>query len=249
MNRKTIGTALAAGLMALAAGTVHAADVNAWVALSSAYVWRGITLNDGWVVQPGLEVSGLPVLIGVWANLDGDTYAHDSTIRRGEVSEVDFYGTYEVPIECMNLDLNYYEYTYPGRPFDADRWASVAAGLERPVGKTGVVCKPAIEAMYGLDGAAEKSGYFEGSVAGEYKVDQDWTATALATLGYVDSYHGPGGFSHCTASLGARYKFVHAGVTYVQQIEKDVLPTIHAHEAALGYDVKVYGTIGVSYGF
>jgi len=56
--------------------------------IASAYVFRGATLNDGWVAQPALSVSPLPGLsLGLWANLDLEDYG--GRLKDGQFSEVD----------------------------------------------------------------------------------------------------------------------------------------------------------------
>ncbi|HMA84159.1 MAG TPA: hypothetical protein VKN73_00520, partial [Desulfosalsimonadaceae bacterium] len=47
----------------------------------SAYVWRGITFNDGLVVQPYVDVAaGNGFAINVWGNYDIDDY--DNTLLK-----------------------------------------------------------------------------------------------------------------------------------------------------------------------
>ncbi len=70
-------TAMIMMVAALAAGAARAADVSATADFASAYVFRGVTLNDGLVFQPGVSISGFPipeqygsVTLGTWANYD-----------------------------------------------------------------------------------------------------------------------------------------------------------------------------------
>ena len=60
-----------------------ASAMSTSVDFASAYVFRGQTFNDGFVIQPGVEGAGLTV--GVWANIDMDNVAVD------QVSEIDLY--------------------------------------------------------------------------------------------------------------------------------------------------------------
>ena len=45
----------------IAAGVANAVDFGATADFASAYVWRGATVNDGLVFQPGASISGLPI--------------------------------------------------------------------------------------------------------------------------------------------------------------------------------------------
>jgi hypothetical protein len=56
--KKVIAVMVVALMASVAA---QAADVSAYVDFASAYVFRGVTLNNGLVMQPGVEVSGLPI--------------------------------------------------------------------------------------------------------------------------------------------------------------------------------------------
>ena len=53
--KKIIAAAMATGLVA----TVATAEVGVTMDFASAYVFRGYTFNDGPVIQPGIEASGL----------------------------------------------------------------------------------------------------------------------------------------------------------------------------------------------
>ena len=47
-----------AGVALVAAVAAQAADVSVYSDFVSAYVFRGVTLNNGFVMQPGAEISG-----------------------------------------------------------------------------------------------------------------------------------------------------------------------------------------------
>ncbi len=92
-----------------------AAEATLGADLSSAHVWRGITLNPGPVVQPQLTVTGLslaklPVTVRVFANYD---VGNDSTIaRRPNLSEVDLEARLDL---TGGFSFSYSELTYPGQ--------------------------------------------------------------------------------------------------------------------------------------
>ena len=100
-----------------------------------------------------------------------------------------------------------------------------------------------------MGGNAENAWYAEAAIEHQIDLPKDWAVKASATVGYVHPDDGPDGFSHYTLSLGAGYAFCYASVTYVGQIDKNVLPTIASNEIGTGYDVSVYGTVGVSIDF
>jgi uncharacterized protein (TIGR02001 family) len=239
-------------------GLAHGAEATVGADLASAYVFRGVTLNDGLVVQPYIEVSGLPVDLGVWANYDVDDY--DGNANDGQFSEIDLYASYALPlpIEVASFSVGYTEYTYPGSGGDAevttapdgtataestfgesDREVSLGAEVNAPL-------SPAVTVYYGLDGGIDGDVYVEAGLGHELEVAEGLALELGATLGYLspDAEDADDGFSHWTASASLGYKILSAGVTYIGQIDDDVLP-----DGEGAYDVEVVGTLGLSHEF
>src|SRR6056297_3554188 len=95
-----------------AAGTALGAEAAAGADVASAYVWRGITFNDGLVVQPYVDVAaGNGFAINVWGNYDIDDY--DNTLDENEFSEVDLTLSYALPIEPVDITIGHIEYLFP----------------------------------------------------------------------------------------------------------------------------------------
>jgi len=70
------------------ASFVMGADATFAVDTYSAYVWRGITFNEGMVVQPSIDIAKGGFGLNLWGNLDVGSY--NETLNEGEFSEVDF---------------------------------------------------------------------------------------------------------------------------------------------------------------
>ncbi len=217
-------------LMACASvGTAAEASVSLDVA--SAYVFRGATFNDGLVLQPGLEVSGLPVTLGVWGNFDIDDY--DGALEENEFSEIDIYASYDIPIDALDLSVGYTEYVYPGGGV-ADREVSLNAGFD-------VVLAPSISVYYGLDGGIEGSLYMELGFGHEFEIGDSLDVALGAAVAYADVDGGESGFSHYTAGLSVSYGCVKASVTYIGDIDDEILGD--------AYDVDVVGMLSVGKDF
>jgi len=230
---------------ALLAGVVHAIDLSASVDFASAYVFRGVTLNNGLVVQPGAEISGflLPeeygsLAVGIWANYDLDDEDGDGS----DFSEVDYYLSYSLPIEALDVSVSYTEYDYPGGgPADKE----VALSLGKALGDTGLY--GSFTANYGVGGAIDKSWYLQAALDYEKELSEKLTGSLGATVGYAWVDEGSDGFSDATLSAGLSYALndnwsLSGGLTYIAQLDDDVLS-----DAA--YDVDVVATIGISCGF
>lgn len=235
MEKVAIKVVAAAALLALvSAPAVRAADATVGLDVNSAYVFRGVTLNEGFVAQPYLDVSGLPIDIGVWGNLDledDDARGYDS----GQFSEIDIYGSYSLPIEEVDVSIGYTEYTYPTGDLDADREISLNFGFD-------TVLAPTLGIFYGLDGAIEENFYAEAGVSHDVALTEEVGLNLGALIGYLDPEEGEDGFHQYGLSAALSYEFVTLGVAYYGQVDDDVL----TDEA---YDVEVVGTLGVSHSF
>jgi uncharacterized protein (TIGR02001 family) len=227
----------------LAAGSTMAIELDAELTLdfASAYVFRGVTFNDGFVIQPGMSVSGdfgLPFSVGTWANFDVDDY--DGALEENQFSEIDLFGSVSLPMpEGLAFDLGYCEYTYPSGGGDADREVSATLGLD-------IVLAPSVMVAYGVDGGIDKTLYVEAGIGQDIDLADGVGLSLGAAVGYVDPDGGESGFSHYNVSASLSFSGISAGVTYVGQIDDDVLADV---EDGGAYDVDVFGTIGVSYDF
>lgn len=111
--KKVFVTIVATGLIA----SIASAGTSVTVDFASAYVFRGATVVDDLVVQPGIEVDGFGVpeeygsiALGVWGSAAPfeDTY--------NNLHETDWYVVYALPELVTNLDLTigFTEYQYGG---------------------------------------------------------------------------------------------------------------------------------------
>ncbi|MDB2562392.1 TorF family putative porin [Sulfurimonas sp.] len=84
-------------------------EVSANVAMTSNYIWRGMTQSDNaMAIQGGADIGYKGLYAGVWAsNVDFDSTENNSI-------EVDLYFGYANEISGFSYDLGYCQYTYPG---------------------------------------------------------------------------------------------------------------------------------------
>lgn len=244
MKKRAIIMMMAA---ALAAGAVRAADVSATADFASAYVFRGATLNDGLVFQPGAKISGFPipaeygsVAVGTWANYDISDYG--GRLKKNEFSEIDYYATYALPVKVVDLSTTYTEYTYP-HGADADREVAFAVG--KAIGDSGLY--PSITFNYGLDGAPKNDWYIQGGVDYTKALTEALTLSAGLKAAYMVDNAGPDGFNDATAKVGLSYALTKnwsltGSLNYVAQLNDKVLTDAE-------YDKPVYGMLGVACNF
>jgi len=218
-----------------------AADVDVTVDVASAYVFRGDTLNDGPVVQPGIEVA-LPygLTIGVWGNFDLDDY--DGALEKNQFSEIDVYVDYALPLNIDRLDVSvgYTEFTYPGAEGDADREFGLGFGYDFDYFDVG------LGLYYGVGGAIDKDFYAEFNVGTAYDLPEGVVLDLGAGIGYLNPDEGESGFSGYTLSAGLSYGILGASVTYYGQVDDDVLVDV---EDGGTYDVDVVGMLSLALEF
>ncbi len=250
--KKIIATTMAAGLVA----TVASAEVGVSLDFASAYVYRGVTYNDGLVFQPGIEASGLglpeeygAVAVGAWGNMDLDDY--DKTLNSSDFSEIDMYLAYSLPTIISNLDISvgYTDYTYPNLLGTSWKEASVGASTELAGIGLGVTY------YYGVGGDLAGSSYLEFTAGYGFDLSDELSASVDASAAYADydtdSFGGESGFSDY--SIGGSLSYVlndvwsaGASLTYIGQGDDKVLPD---GMYATGYDVDVVGMLSLAAGF
>ncbi|HAS82122.1 MAG TPA: hypothetical protein DCS43_05460 [Verrucomicrobia bacterium] len=218
-------------MMMVASTAVFGADASLSLDMASAYVFRGVTYNDGLVAHPGVKASGLNGLtVGTWGVLNLDDY--DGAVAKNQFSEVDLYGSYTLPIEVVGVSIGYTEYVYPTAAADSDREASL--GLSKSAGPIDL----AATAYYMVDGPYRNQLYSE--VTAGTLIELGAVGLKLGALvAYLAPDEGDSGFSHYLGTAGLTFGPVSASVTYIGQIDDKVL----SDDA---YDTEVVGTVGVS---
>lgn len=242
--------------VALAAGVAKAADVSATADFASAYVFRGVTYNDGLVFQPGAKISGFPIpaeygsiAVGTWANYDIGNY--HGMKNKNEFSEIDYYATYTLPVKVVDLSATYTEYTYPNsNGTEADK--EVALSVGKAIGETGLY--PSLTVNYGLDGVVQENWYVQGGLDYTKSLTEALTLSSGVKVAYLVSNTGKDGFNDATAKIGLSYALtknwaINTSLNYVAQLDDKVLPDAIGGVPGSGYDTPVYGTLGLSCNF
>jgi len=243
--KKIIAVTMAAGL----AASVASAGVSTTFDFASAYVFRGVTYNDGAVFQPGIEADGLglpeeygSVVVGAWANYDIDDYG--GTLNSSEFSEVDWYGSYSLPslVDGLDLFLGYTEYTYPGALGGADKEGNIGAGYE--------VAGVALGAtVYFNVGGGDKYYYYEFTAGYDMELTEELGASLGASAAYLDQENADSGFADGSLSAGLSYALSDvwsAGLSgaYIAQLDDKILP-----DGMGAYDVDFVGMLSLGASF
>jgi len=250
--KKIITTTLAAGLVASSA----MAGASVTTDFASAYVFRGTTFNDGFVIQPGVEADGLGLpeeygsfAVGAWGNIDvNDPY--NGGQQTSQFTETDWYGSYGLPtlVEGLDLSIGYTEYTYPLAGGSADKEVSAGAGFDLD----GLALGGTVYQLIG--GSFVGDTWYEVSAGYSMDASEDLSVGVSADARFLDSRGGKSGFNDYTVGADASYAIndvwgIGASITYIGQGDDAVLADYSAATATLGYDVDVVGMLSVGASF
>jgi hypothetical protein len=217
-----------------------AADASIGSDFNSAYVWRGITFNDGWVAQPSINVTSSNGFgVNVWGNLDMED-DFDPALESGEFSEIDLTLSYGRKISAIDISAGYIEYLFPaGTP--GTREIYVSLGGEPMKGLT-----IGVDTYYDIDEVKD----VYASVRAAYAVDvaEGLGVKLGASAGYAGkdaSTIGKAGMHDYALSLSTSYSVsdalsIGAKVAYTDTLDEDVLPE---------QDVNTCGGASVSYAY
>ncbi len=223
-----------------------AADVKVGSALSSAYVWRGITFNDGLVFQPSIDVGNGGFGLNVWGNMDLDDYGDQ--LDSGQFSEIDLTLSYSFDVDPVSVSLGYIEYLFP----QTDEGGAL--------GTREIYLSLGMDIIENL--SAGLKGYYDFDEVEDYYINfslnynipliEPVSIDLAAAAGYAgDEYaaDGDAGFFDYLLTLGVNYAIseslsLTASVNYTDAFDDDKLP-----DGDFAQDVNTFGVLSVSYSF
>lgn len=250
-------TAFLASLQARAAEEA-ATKVTARADIISAYVWRGITVNEGWVVQPSLDIA-TPSGVGlnVWGNVNLDDY--DGRFQENEFGELDPTITYAFSVGPVSLTVGVLEYLYPHQVTTSGSSNAVHTGATPGTrelmakAETQVMETLSVSASFYYD--ADEYDDFYANIGLKYApviIKDKLSAEMGALVGYAgkdwavgNSLGTKGGFHEWNVYAAATVKLTaqldaSANLGYTDTLDKDVLPE---------QDTNLYGGVSLSTSF
>ena len=140
-------------------------EVSANLAITSNYVWRGMTQTaNSPAVQGGIDLGYKGFYLGTWG----------SNVEFGDTAnnlEADFYGGYKGEFSGLEYDLGYIYYAYPNES-DAFNFDEAYLGLGYDFGMVGINGKYSIA----LDSENDTTDYWE--VGGDLELPMEFTLAA-----------------------------------------------------------------------
>lgn len=218
----------------LTAHRAGAADASLTLEANSAYVYHGMTYNDGPVLQPYLDVTSGFLGLNVWANYDIGDY--HGALKSMNFSEIDMTPYVFTKFKDTDLSLGIAEYSYPnvttskGAALPGNR-EIVASAKRALVGPISAELKIQYEIKEVKDYYARASFFYNLP-----KVSTNLNVDLIASVAYVGpdearlvSGGEQGGFNEynikgvATYTLTASTK-VGATIGYMDSLDKKVLP-------------------------
>ncbi len=257
MKKKLTLAAAMMLLIGLATTPAMAADATATIDVKSAYVWRGLTFNDGVVIQPSIDVAAENGLgINVWGNYDIGDY--DNTLDENEFSEIDLTVSYAFSVGKLDLSVGAIEYTFPTTDPDGDgvidsgatATTELYASLGMPIAAG---LSAGLTVYYDID-ALDAFSYANISLNYAYDINEALRLEAGGSIGYAgeDFAEGAGGddggLYDYSLSLSLEYKIseawsASASATYVDALDDD-----HLKDVDDGGQLDTHTIFGVSIG-
>jgi hypothetical protein len=277
MRRATVGGAVLVLIGVLGSPKPGQAQATFGVDLDlfSSYVWRGLSLTNKPVLEPGLWVSfpagNASITAGGWANIDIGKYDDASDISESggtsafNLAEFDPYAEVSFPVGNATLTGGLTGYIYPnddpGLTSDFNTWEIYGkAGLDVPL-------SPELSIYYDVDKI--KGAYIEGNISHSLPASEQVSIDLGATAGFsagqdadLDDLGTPqadffnfaeNGFTHLDLSAGVPFTVGVFSITPVIHfvINGDELTKITSFDETTGFpnskDAKIWGGVSLSW--
>jgi len=221
----------------------QSAETTAGLDLVSAYVFRGVTYNDGPCLQPYVETGAGGFTFNVWGNFDLNDYevGGTDTLKAGDFSEVDFTLSYGASLGETELTVGVMEFLFPEGGPDTNTGELFLSADVPLMGGIGA------SAYVGYDFVVVKDLYASLGLSYELPIELPSLCISLMA-GYAGedaSAGGTAGLHEFAASLEGAYPLSEAMelggfLTYTSGLDEEVLPE---------QDVEMFGGLKLSYSF
>ena len=151
-------------------------SISVDAAVMNKYIWRGILLTDGAVLQPSLSIGIGGASFNIWGNMD----LSDVNGNEYKLNEVDYTGDYTFSLDSLSLSVGFIHYTFPNTDFDSTTELYVGLGLD-------TVLSPSVTYYQDID--LIEGAYL--SIGGGHSVPlgEDYSLDLGAALGWGSEEH------------------------------------------------------------
>ena len=166
-------------------------DISGEVTFETKYIWRGQTLGDDPVIQPGASISDYGFTFSVWGNYDTGSldrftewdYVFDYTFNIGEARELFGFSKGGEFLDPLGISLGYTYYTFPNLDGDAYDSHEFYVGLAYDI-----LLQPFITYYYDFDSG--EGSYLEFGIGHSFDLGSEIESNIGITAGYNGSQWG-----------------------------------------------------------
>jgi len=164
---------------------------------ASRYVWRGMLLNEGPVLQPGFELGTHGFTFGTWVSIDlthrsGDGQDGTYPDRHVGVEELDLSVSWSREVGLATWGIGLVNYSYPGIDLEQTTEAQATLELDLPVSLTLLAARD----VHVVDGL-----YLNLALSHEFELAENVTLTLDGSIGWADSSYDAAVFGVDGASI------------------------------------------------
>ena len=227
--------------------------------LVSEYVWRGMQINDGLVLQPSLTLGYSGFSFNLWGNMDlsnfgEDTcaYTSDCDNRAGQFTEIDLTIDYSHSFDKFTLGVGLIDYLYPNWDDSDDTQEVYLAG------SFDVLLQPSLTIYYDFK---EVNGFYGNFAIGHsFSISDRFGIDLTSSIGYGDSDYNSASFGSADSAfvdfnIGIQVPFKATDIisiipmlTVTTLLDSDIKDSIENNIYG-NDDTYVYGGVNVSFSF
>ncbi len=254
-----LGIILIISVMPVQAEEKPAVSLDAEALVISKYVWRGLEVNEDFVVQPSITTGYNGFSFNVWGNMDLTNFGEDECVytadckdRSGQFTEVDLTIDYTYSWDKFSLSAGVINYLFPNWDESEDTYEFYLSGT------VDVLLQPTLAIYRDFD---EVGGFYANlGIGHSFSIGENISLDLSASVGYADSdynkfYFGVDDSSLVDFNVGASLPIaVWENITitpvlnYTSLIDNDLRDAVDDGDCCNNED-NIYGGISVAVSF
>ncbi len=219
------------------------------ISAASKYIWRGMDINNEFVLQPSFTAAVASFSFNVWGNMDTTNYGKKAGYgdQAGEFTEIDLTVNYNYSYDIFNLDGGIINYTFPDNVGESTYELYISTSLD-------TIFSPTVAVYYDFD---EINGFYCNIGASHsFKILPEQQIDVVASIGYGSSNFNKGYFKEDSSgfvdfNIGASISYsinkhvtLKPFVTYSSIVDKDLRKT-----KTYKHNDNFYGGLSISASF
>jgi len=254
-----LGIILIVSVMPVQAEEKPAVTLDAEVLVVSKYIWRGLEVNEDFILQPSITTRVGGFSFNAWGNMDLTNFGEDECVytadckdRSGQFTEVDLTIDYTYSWDKFSLSSGIINYLFPNWDESEDTYEFYLSS------SVDVLLQPTLTIYRDFD---EVGGFYANlSIAHSFALGEKLSLDLSTSIGYADSdynkfYFGVDDSSLVDFNIGASVPIsVWENVTvtpvlnYTSLVDNDLRDAVEAGSCCDNED-NIYGGISIAVSF